>query len=145
VSGDELPPDLAALERRLAALDGGELGDALRRRVLAAVGRELRRDRRPAWQFAATAAAVALLLANLSMSAANNTDWRLGGGLDAAKLEATADRLLALDPELPEREVYRLALAAQARSRLTPAPAPPASPEPMLRRQGPPADRSTNW
>src|SRR5688572_14666561 len=130
MTGPDLPPDLAALERELAARDRPGPSAPLRGRVLAAVARELRRGgRRPAWR-PAWAAAAALLWANFSMSVANNTDWRLAGGPDGARLEATAGRIRALAPELPEREIYRQALAAQARSRLAPAPALPTSPGP---------------
>jgi hypothetical protein len=133
VTDPDLPPDLAALDRELAARERMGPSAALRGRVLDAVRRELRRERGPAWRFASVAAAVALLLANLSLSVANDTNWPLIGGPDPERLEATAGRLRALAPELPEREVYRQALAAQAGAWPAPAPALPAEPALILR------------
>jgi hypothetical protein len=121
MTGPDLPPDLAALERELAAL--GQPGPpALRPRVLAAVGRELRRDgRRPAWRFAAATAAAVLLWVNLSMSVANNTDWRLAPATEPGQIAATADRLRELAPDLPDAELRRQALLARAGAALAPA------------------------
>jgi hypothetical protein len=120
---NELPPDLAELERRLAGRPRPEPAAGLRPRVLAAVGRELgRRGGGSAWRFAAATAAAALLWINFSMSVANDMDWRLGRGLDGATLAAAAGRLRQLVPELPEREALRQALLLQAGSRLVPAP-----------------------
>ena len=59
------------------------------------------------WRFAAGLAAAALLAINLSMSAANNTNWRLGRELE--------DGIAGSD-----RESQRQALLLHARSRLTP-------------------------
>jgi hypothetical protein len=123
----ELPPDLADLERRLAGRRRAGPPAGLRKRVLAAVGRELNRGAaglaaQGAWPSLATAAAAALLWINFSMSVANNMDWRLGGGLDPGEVHATAGRIHGLLPELSPRETYRQALLLQAGSRLTPAP-----------------------
>lgn len=130
MNGPDLPPDLAEIDQDLGATAVIVPPPALRRRVLTAVGRELRR---PAWSFGAGTAAAALLWACLSLSVTNDTGWRLGDGLDGGRVTQTANRLRALAPDLPADEAYRLALLAQARSRLTPAPALPSAPGPLLR------------
>jgi hypothetical protein len=136
MASEYLPPELAELEQELTARGREAPAPALRGRVLSAVRRESRRrERRAAWRFAAATAAAALLLANLAVSAARNTDWRLAGGLDGDHLAATAGRLRAVVPELSAGEAHRQALVAQARSRLAPAPAPPTSPSRFLRFQ----------
>ncbi len=123
----DLPDDLAGLERRLARRVRPEAGAALRERVLGSVRDELRRPvrRGGAWRYAAALAAVVLLGANLSLSAALRADWRRCGNGDD-QLTATAARLRQLDPELSEREARREALLLQARARLAPVPVVPA-------------------
>jgi hypothetical protein len=134
VTGDGLPPDLAAFEQGFRARARSEPATALRQRVLTAVRQELRKhQRRSAWQFAAALAAAALLWINFSMSVANNTRWPFTTGVDDDRLQATADRIKALAPELPETEVYRQAFLAQGASSPVPAPALPSSPDRILR------------
>ena len=73
-----LPSELQRLERSLAA--GGGVGppEGLRRRVMADVRSELRRERvRGGWAFAAAVAATVALWMNLSLSATQATDYGL--------------------------------------------------------------------
>ena len=65
-------------------------------------------------------AAAVLLGINLSMSVAADTDWDLTPGVEPAEVAATADRLRALAPDLPESELRRQALLARAGAGLTP-------------------------
>jgi hypothetical protein len=134
MTGNELPPDLAAFEQDFRARTGSEPAAPLRHRVLTAVRQELRKgQRRSAWQFAAALAAAALLWMNFSMSVANNTSWTFTTGIDDDRLQAMADRIHALSPELPETEVYRQAFLAQAASPPVPAPVLSFSPDRILR------------
>lgn len=137
---EPLPPDLLALERELAARPVPGPPTELRARVLAAVIQERpglvvqpsrlhRAGETPAplnrggfGRFAAATAAAALVAINLSASLANDTNWRLRPvGPDVA-----ADRLRALDPDMPAREARRQALGLRAAAGLTVTPAPAA-------------------
>jgi hypothetical protein len=134
MTGDELPPDLAAFEQDFRARTRSEPTAVLRQRVLTAVRQELRkRQRRSAWQFAAALAAAALLWINFSMSVANNVSWPFTTRVDDERLQATAGRIHGLVPELPETEVYRQAFLAQVASPPVPAPTLPSSPDRILR------------
>jgi len=134
MSSQDLPPDLAALERELMARDRPSPPSALRQRVLDGVRRDHRRPPRlPAWQFAAAVAAALLLGINLSVSVANNLSGHLADGLDKERLDAEAERLRGLVPELSDQEVYRQALLAQGAAQLLAAPVPSSSPESLLR------------
>jgi len=120
VTQPDLPDDLAALERELAARPRPAPSEALRGRVLAAARRELSAPGRRlgAWEFALAAAAAFILLLNLSISAANDMDWRLCGGLDREAVAAAAEEIGRLAPELPPQEARRQALILVAGSRL---------------------------
>lgn len=107
---DPLPPDLAALERELAARPGGVFTGGHRGRVLAAVGRELDSARRSSRRWWAGAAAAALLWANLSLTVANDTGWRTTPEPEPAETAAAVVEVRALLPDLPEREATRLVL-----------------------------------
>jgi hypothetical protein len=119
----DLPDDLAALERELAARPRPAPSEGLRERVLAAARRELSAPPAPgrrlgAWEFALAAAAAFILVLNLSMSAANDMDWRLRGGLDREAVASVAEEIGRLAPELPPQEARREALVLVAGSRL---------------------------
>lgn len=120
----DLPDDLAALERELSARLRPAPSEALRGRVLAAARRELSappasgRRRLGAWEFALAAAAAFILVLNLSISAANDMDWRLCGGLDREAVASAAREISKLAPELPPQEARREALILVAGSRL---------------------------
>jgi hypothetical protein len=131
----ELPPDLAHLERRLAERPRQEPPADLRQRVLAALGRGCGREATGFWRFVAAVAAAVVLAINLSMSAANDTDWRLGGDL-APKQTASADRIREVLPELSEREARRQAVLLRARSFLTLVPCQRTSPQRGVPRWG---------
>jgi len=116
-----LPEDLADQESELASLPRPEPDAGLRGRVLAAVRGELRRTassrrlvRGGFWSFAAAAAAAALFWANLSMGAANDTDWDFGPPREKTQLRAAAERIRGLVPELSEREALRHAVLLRA-------------------------------
>jgi hypothetical protein len=126
---DELPPELAALERALAA-PGPLPGAGMRQRVLAAVGRELAQhphastleggthtgsaptvpQAMPTWQYLAALAACVLLALNASV--VFNTSGRTIE-TPAAAIVLTADDLkLAAELGLSERELRLSFLAA---------------------------------
>ncbi len=133
----ELPSDLAALEHQLAGRSRPEPTAGFHQRLLARIGQELnQRDGRLAptstWRFVATIAAAALLWINFSMSVANNMDWHFVGRIDRARLDATAERIRELFPELPAREAFRQALLAQGGARLVPRPNFRPSPDKIL-------------
>src|SRR5262249_19274771 len=116
----ELPPDLAALERRLAERPRAEPSADLRPRLLAATRAALRH--RPVdarWRSWGGLAAAVLVGINLSMSLAADTDWQLAPGVDPGEVAATLSRLQAAAPDLPEPELRRQALLAWAGARLT--------------------------
>jgi hypothetical protein len=140
--GDELPDDLAALERELSA--GQRTGDGdvrrgrvLRDRVLRAMARESGRRGPVSRRWLAAAAAAVLVWMNLSMSVVNNTDGGLRrgmaqnglaqNGLAQNGLDRAEQRVLELAPELSGREARRQALIVLARARSTPSavPVPP--------------------
>lgn len=119
----ELPPDLAALERRLIDRPHVAPSSDLDRRVLRATRNILNQPAGPAsdgWRFWAAVAAAVLLGINLSMSMAANTDWRLTAHAEPGQLAATVERLRALAPELSEAELRRQALLTRAGAGLTP-------------------------
>jgi hypothetical protein len=125
MSDAELPPDLAALERRLADRPRIEPSPGFGPRLLAACRAALGRRAAPVpaagWRFWAGAAAALLLGINLSMSVAADTDWHLLPGAEPGQVAATADRLRELAPDLPEAELRRQALLARAGAGLAPA------------------------
>ncbi len=114
------------LERRLAARSVPAPSPELRARVLAAIDAEFARGparvRSRPWSFAAAAAAVALVWANLSLSAANVTRPLDSAGLRADDLHAEAARVRALFPELNEQDALRETLLARAGGRIVPLP-----------------------
>src|SRR5262245_7894797 len=119
----ELPPDLSALERRLAERPRAEPAADLGPRLLAATRAALRHRPVPpaaGWRSWAALAAAVLVGINLSMSLAADTDWDLAPGVDPAEVAATWNRLRAAAPDLPESELRRQALLAWAGARLTP-------------------------
>ncbi|HET6575075.1 MAG TPA: hypothetical protein VFG68_15820 [Fimbriiglobus sp.] len=121
MSDSELPADLAALERRLADRPRVAPSTGLGPRVLD-VARLAQRPRPVAasWRSWAALAAAVLVGINLSMSVAGSADWRLTAGIEPGQIDATADRLRAAAPELPERELRRQALLYRAGAGLTP-------------------------
>jgi len=115
----DLPADLADPERRLERRSRQEPPAGLRERVLAAVrGDPVPTDAGGFWRFAAAVAAAALLAMNLSMSAANDTDWRLAA-VPASDVRG-GERIRALSPETSEAEASRQELLLVGRARLTP-------------------------
>jgi hypothetical protein len=115
----DLPPDLAALEQRLADRPRVEPHADLAARVLTATQDALRQPAPPArsdWHTWAAVAAALLLAVNLSMSVAANTDWDFAPEPPAT----TAEQLRALAPDLPEAELRRQALLARAAAGLSP-------------------------
>jgi hypothetical protein len=111
MSSPELPADLAELETRLERLARNDPPAGLRERVLAAVRRDGRVDAGGFWRFAAAVAAAAVLLINLSMSAANDADWGLAAETVPAGSSAEASE---------SEDAQRQALLARGRARLTP-------------------------
>jgi hypothetical protein len=125
----QLPDDLANLQRQLTSQSQLEPGAGLRDRVLAAVGRELRRPPETApgmgdWRFVAALAAAVLLWANLSMSVTLDSSGGRPGAPEPGRLDAAVAEARRLLPELSEREAYRQAVLARAGTRLTPMPNP---------------------
>jgi len=124
MSDPELPPDLAALERRLAGRPRTEPSADFGPRLLAASRAALRRPgvarTAAGWRVWAAAAAAVVIGINLSMSLAADTDWHLTPGAEPGRVAATADQLRALAPDLPEHELRRQALLARAGAALAP-------------------------
>jgi hypothetical protein len=115
VADHDLPPNLAAFEQELIARDRPEPDAALRERVLRAVRQELgRRPWRLSGNLAASLAAAVLLLANFLMSLGNYTTWTFQPDFDNGRIEATAVRIRAASPDIPEGEAYRQALLVHA-------------------------------
>jgi len=112
----DLPEDLAAVERELAARPRPAPSETLRQRVLAAARRELsspaapERRRLGTWEFAVAAAAAFVLVLNLSMSAANDTTWNPPAALDRDAVTSAAEQIGRLVPELAPQEARREAL-----------------------------------
>jgi hypothetical protein len=120
------PDDLDDLERDLRDHPFPEPSPAFRRQVLDAMLAEARRSQRPARAhlggFAAVAAALMLAI-NLSMSVANDSDFRFAAPAPRGQIRDTVAQVRALFPELTEDEALRHALALQAGSgRAVPAP-----------------------
>ena len=126
---EDAPPEFADLERCLAERERPEVPTELRPRVLEAMRSELASPRphvpqpRPWWEFAAAAAAVALVLSNLSISAVQATDYGLRQHGETQPVDVTAEQIRRLLPELSQREALRYATVWQG-GRLTPAPWP---------------------
>jgi len=112
----DLPPELAALERRLKSRPRPDPPDHLGPRVLAAC-RDA--DEPTAWRWA-VAAALILLAANLSQSLATATAWDLRPAVEPP----TVARLQTIAPDLPEAEYRRQALLWRAAADLPPSAAP---------------------
>lgn len=121
----DTPPEFVELERQLAQREQPEAPTALRRRVLAAMHCELTTPR-PWWEFAAAAAVVALVLSNLSISAAQATDYRLRGHGQTQSVDVIAEQIRQLLPELSQRQALRHAIMWHGGSRLVAAPWPQA-------------------
>ncbi|MGH7169868.1 MAG: hypothetical protein ACRELG_06300 [Gemmataceae bacterium] len=104
----DLPPELAEVERRLAARGHPKPTADFRRRVLSAV-REERRPGRFIWRWAVLAAAVLLVL-NLAMSLENHRARPRVERHASEDLETTAREMRRQHPDLSEQEAYQLAL-----------------------------------
>ncbi len=125
----DLPSELGRLERELAERPRPAVPPALRRRVLAAVPVELRRQQRRArWAFAAQVAAAALLWLNLSLSATTATQGAPRRRGDPRAVRATAREIRRLLPGLSPREALACATALRAGTDLRGCPPPPARP-----------------
>ena len=115
----ELPPELEQLQQDLAACWRPGPPADLRQRVIGGIRAELRRDRsRARWAFAAAMAAAALVWINLSLSATRATDYHLQFGSKRPPVEAAAEQIQQLLPEIPRREALRQAALLQAGSNL---------------------------
>ena len=127
---DDAPSEFADLERRLAQREQTEAPVELRRRVIEAMRSELASPRprvlqpRPWWEFAAAAAAVAVALSNLSVSAVQATDYGLRQQGETQPVDVAAEQIVQLLPELTQRQALRYAIVRQGGSRLVPAPWP---------------------
>jgi len=122
------PAELTALERRLAERKQLEPPTALRQRVIKAMCCELsapqptKHQPRPWWELAATAAAAALVLSNLSISAAQSTDYRLQSHGETQPVDVTAKQIRQLLPELSQGQALGHAMMWQGGNRLVLAP-----------------------
>jgi hypothetical protein len=119
-----LPADLAGLERQLAARGRLESIADPRRKILAAVRRELRVTIGDPldWRWLAAAAASLLIALNFSASVINDMDWHFNGGMPHGSFHATVRRVQDLVPEMSPQEAYRQALLLQASARVAPPP-----------------------
>lgn len=131
---DDLPPELARIERRLAG--GPEPSAALRARVMVQVRDELRRrEGQPVgfWQYVAALAAAVLLLANLSLSVTSSSVRVDLGGPD--RPGELCEEIAEMGLGLPEAEVRRQCLLLAAGADLLP----------LARPQGLPAGLPGAW
>jgi hypothetical protein len=123
---DWLPPDLAEVERQLADRARPDPPGELRRRVLDGVRGELAKsDARGmrwqiSWRLVGSVAAGIFLCLNLALALESRKS--AGPGVDGRRAAEVAAELRRLDPDLPEGEARRLALASQLASRLVAAP-----------------------
>jgi len=125
----DLPPELKPLERDLTERLQAAPSPGLAQRVVVAVRAELRRDRmRRRWAFAAGAAAAVLVWANLSLSAAQATDYDLRLGSERQPVLEVAEQIRQLLPEISQREALRQAVLLQAGVDLRRHPGVPAPP-----------------
>src|SRR4051794_23898222 len=106
----DLPADLADLERRLAARSRPSPPAGLRERVVAAARRETGGGAGP---YVSGLAAAVLIGAALSLAVAPRLHGRAADG-EEKSLNASAQRLRQLDPELSADEARGQALLLQA-------------------------------
>lgn len=124
---DDLPPELASIERRLTG--GPAPSAALRARVTGRVRDELRRGQgRPMgfWQYVGALAAAVLLLANLSLSVTSSSARVDLGGTD--RPAELCEEIAEMGLDLPEAEVRRQCLLLAAGAELLPLARPQGSP-----------------
>jgi len=121
MTGDDLPPDLAALEQ---ALGGGPLPSmAVRARTMATVEEELHVSRRREfWQFVSGVAASVLLLINFSVSIASVQ--RQVPRMEAASAKSLYEEIDKLQLALSDDEIRRQSLLLAAGKDLLPFAAP---------------------
>jgi hypothetical protein len=113
----QLPPELQQLERDLADRSRQRASNDLRPRILGDLQVRLRAERTAArWQFALAVAVVVLVWMNLSMSATQATDFGLRPARPSESIEAVAERIRQLAPELPPTEARRQAVLFRAGS-----------------------------
>ena len=123
----DLPSERGRNEREVAERPRPAVPPALRRRVLAAVPVELRRQRRRArWAFAAEVAAAAMLWLNLSLSATTATQSAPRRRADPSAVRATAREIRRLLPGLSPREALACATTLRAGATLRGCPPRPA-------------------
>lgn len=109
MENEGLPEELFEVERLLRARPCPPAGSYLRRRVLGAVRAELRLGRAWAgWSLAAKAAAVVLAV-NFITSAARTAGHRLGYGDGRPPVDAAAQEIRQVAPELSAEEAKALA------------------------------------
>jgi hypothetical protein len=120
----QLPSPLEAIESRLLARRLAEPPPELRRRTLAAARAELQAELRTAarssrWSLVAATAAAALLLVNLSLGlfTVKDSGRRVVDGRHS--IDATAQQLRELLPELSEAEARRSAFTWRMGTRAT--------------------------
>jgi len=139
MAAEELPPELRELEDALAARVAPDAEGASRARVLGAVRQELAAKGKWGqtpfcpykmvsvpifpWRFAAAAAAAVLAWLNLSMSAVNDTGFRLRAGSNGWDERAAVAEVRGLIPDCSEAEARRHVLLLRARAQLVAAPA----------------------
>ena len=124
-----LPPELVELERELAGRRRAEAPAGMRTRVLTGARAELGARRRMAWwSFAASVAAAAVLVANLSISVTLTTDYGLHvDGAVAAVARPGYGESDAV-PGLSERDLKRHVMVARAARMLARSPHRPVRP-----------------
>lgn len=115
-----LPLELSKLEGSLRARAGAMPPGDLKFRVLSAIGAErARQNRQSWWDFIAAAAAMLLLGMNLAATVGANGQTRPPSN-DRPSLQAAADDLQKIEPQLSRREALREALLLKASARALP-------------------------
>ncbi len=125
----ELPDDLKRLESELSSLPQPNASSGLQVTVFRSVRTELRGRRwRRTYGYVACAAIAAVVWANLSFSAARETDYHLRNGTRLQDAAPMTQQLLAilpdLDPQVARRHasMLRVACEFQLRPELPPGP-----------------------
>lgn len=125
----DLPDDLTRLESELISLPQPSAPSRLQATVFRNIRSHLRgRRRRRRWAYAACAAVAAAVWANLSFSAARETDYHLRNTAKPEAVTPMAEQLLTILPDLDPRVIerhasmLRVACEFQLRPELPPGP-----------------------
>lgn len=116
-----LPPELQELEHGLLRNARSRVPATLEERVLRGVRSELKRERsRSRWFFAATLAAMVIVVLNVSMSASRVTDFGMQEPERVRPVQELAGQIRALLPQMTDRAALQQALLLRLSERYDP-------------------------